>query len=288
VTETPLPDSGWYPDPADQTRQRYWDGSQWTAETRDGAPEFSTPGYPPTSPVTPDYQIQSSGYQPQTSGYQPTPPVYPTAPQAMPAYPTSGITPGYGAYQPNPGFEVPLYANVRGPRTDDGVPLSGWWWRVLATLLDYVVLSLLGVVYGNFLPDYSTGLNRWLQDYLEVASSGSGNFPSFTDPQYGLTGSLLIYALVSLLLAVIYATLMLTFKGATIGMLACQLRVVPTGRGRAQAGLPFGKAVLRCAAYQVLGYIPLLGIINWLFPLWDKKRQTLHDKIAGTQVVRLA
>ena len=34
----------------------------------------------------------------------------------------------------------------------------------------------------------------------------------------------------------------------------------------------------------------LLGVIwllDMLFPLWDAKRQTLHDKVAGSVVVRL-
>lgn len=26
--------AGWYPDPSDPSAQRYWDGSQWTAQTR--------------------------------------------------------------------------------------------------------------------------------------------------------------------------------------------------------------------------------------------------------------
>ena len=43
----------------------------------------------------------------------------------------------------------------------------------------------------------------------------------------------------------------------------------------------------------VLGLIPVVGslgglvtIIDLLFPLWDQKRQALHDKIGGTVVVK--
>lgn len=42
MSETPP--AGWYPDPQDATRQRYWDGSAWTEHTADGAPQASGAG----------------------------------------------------------------------------------------------------------------------------------------------------------------------------------------------------------------------------------------------------
>jgi phage FluMu protein Com len=36
----PLPPAGWYPDPADVSNQRYWDGQRWTEQT---APSPSSP-----------------------------------------------------------------------------------------------------------------------------------------------------------------------------------------------------------------------------------------------------
>lgn len=37
VSDTPP--SGWYPDPQDSTRQRYWDGTTWTEHTADNSPQ---------------------------------------------------------------------------------------------------------------------------------------------------------------------------------------------------------------------------------------------------------
>ncbi|HEX5946172.1 MAG TPA: DUF4041 domain-containing protein [Acidimicrobiales bacterium] len=44
-----VPNANWYPDPADSTRLRYWDGSRWTDHTAPAAPA-STPPQPPVPP----------------------------------------------------------------------------------------------------------------------------------------------------------------------------------------------------------------------------------------------
>ena len=53
---------------------------------------------------------------------------------------------------------------------------------------------------------------------------------------------------------------------------------------RATYGQAFGLAVM----LYVFGALSPMGIgaINFLWPLWDVKRQTWHDKVAGTIVVR--
>lgn len=38
------PPAGWYPDPQDADKQRYWDGSAWTEHTADGAPQAAATG----------------------------------------------------------------------------------------------------------------------------------------------------------------------------------------------------------------------------------------------------
>jgi hypothetical protein len=80
------PESGWYPDPADANRQRYWDGKHWTAETR---------GPNPVAPTQPE---------PVAPIQQPSPPTgvpsYPVAPAVAPGYasalPSYPGTVGYG------------------------------------------------------------------------------------------------------------------------------------------------------------------------------------------------
>ena len=48
----------------------------------------------------------------------------------------------------------------------------------------------------------------------------------------------------------------------------------------------YGKAFLRSLVALLLGYTVIVGILDVLWPLWDKKNQTLHDKAVGTVVLR--
>ena len=53
-----------------------------------------------------------------------------------PGYPQDGQAAGY----------QPALRRPAAPRTADGVPLAGWWWRVLATVIDGIILSALGAI----------------------------------------------------------------------------------------------------------------------------------------------
>jgi uncharacterized RDD family membrane protein YckC len=75
-------------------------------------------------------------------------------------------------------------------------------------------------------------------------------------------------------------------RGQTLGKMALKIRVVDAKTG---GPIGYGKAALRWFVAAILWwvlYIP--GIVDVLFPLWDAKRQTLHDKAASTVVVPVA
>jgi uncharacterized RDD family membrane protein YckC len=72
-------------------------------------------------------------------------------------------------------------------------------------------------------------------------------------------------------------------RGQTFGMMAVGTRVVRPG-GAEPVGYP--RALLR-AAFEYLLVVALIvpWVVDMLFPLWDPRRQTLHDKVADTVVV---
>jgi uncharacterized RDD family membrane protein YckC len=71
-------------------------------------------------------------------------------------------------------------------------------------------------------------------------------------------------------------------NGQTVGCMALDLRMVDAASG----GTPgYGRAALRLIGQVVLGIIPIIGVIGDLWMIWDGRKQTWQDKIAGTIVV---
>jgi uncharacterized RDD family membrane protein YckC len=78
-------------------------------------------------------------------------------------------------------------------------------------------------------------------------------------------------------------------SGRSIGERACGIAVRsdPQRSGVARRAT-YGQAFGRAAMVYVFGGLSFMGVgaINFLWPLWDVKRQAWHDKVAGTIVVR--
>ncbi|MFB9620401.1 RDD family protein [Brooklawnia cerclae] len=192
-------------------------------------------------------------------------------PQPMPVGPQTGYRPG------------PLY----GPATADGVPLAGWWSRVAALLIDSLVVGVIaGIVTIPFTSNLVTGFEAWFDDAMRAANSG-GVMPDYTDSSYGIMRPYWAIYLISLALQFCYSVSLQVLKGGTLGMLALGLRVVPLERGQEHRGLALGTSLLRNAAYAVLSAINIVVLVNYLAPLFNRRRQTFHDMIARTQVVRI-
>jgi uncharacterized RDD family membrane protein YckC len=135
--------------------------------------------------------------------------------------------------------------------------LAGWWHRVGATLVDGVILFIVEAIIGGI-----------------AVGSGSGAAQS---------GEL---TLVGLGIGVVYQTLFIGWRGQTIGNMALRTRVVD-----AKSGGPVGYG--RSALHYLVEYVLFVAfilpvVIDILWPLWDGRSQTLHDKAVGTVVVRSA
>ena len=274
------PQPGWYPDPADPARQRYWAGDSWTAETRNLDAAHPLPPAPPVDPYA-NYAAGATG-----------------APQPV------GATPYY---------QGPVGAVQLGPTTLDGVPLASFGWRLLAWILDGLLMGIIGMVVAYLMPGLVSGMQHYLTDVFNTATSGGVTAPSMWDPTYGIAKALLLYQTVALVINCLYIILMLSRVGATVGQLACGLRVVPVDQGQRRGGLPMPNVIMRLLFFTLLptalniGSMAMLSSSNTatssaatlvsmcgmvylllagLWVAWDPKRQGLHDKFAHTQVVR--
>jgi uncharacterized RDD family membrane protein YckC len=75
-------------------------------------------------------------------------------------------------------------------------------------------------------------------------------------------------------------------RGASIGQGLLKMKVVDaTGNIP-----PIGTLLLRLLVQVGFSFVPFLSVflilLDVLWPLWDEKKQTLHDKAAGTFVIK--
>jgi uncharacterized RDD family membrane protein YckC len=176
--------------------------------------------------------------------------------------------------------------------TPDGQQLSGWWRRVFARVIDGIIVWLIGLPFtGYFYLQYFRVVWDRMEETMDAAAAGT-SAPSFAVPTEAYQW-LIPAVLIGLAVGFVYEYLFLTRSGATLGKkalgIAVRLRDVPGP----PPGIAVAKRVGFNTAISVLSVIPLvgtlfsfLGLINYLWPLWDDKKQALHDKVAATNVVR--
>lgn len=218
----------------------------------------------------PDWAVQcpTCGTALAAAGPDPIPPgaTAETGPGAYPppgTYPPPGYgspdygSPGYGA----PGYGPPAWSPAPGsaePTAGDG-RLAGWWYRVGATVIDGIILLVFESVVGAVLGAGLLGTTH-------------------------ASGSLAVARVVDLVGALAYQGLLLSYRGQTVGMMAVGTRIVDARSG---GGIGVGRGVLRAAIEGLLAVLLFLPwVVDVLWPLWDRRNQTLHDKIVGTLILR--
>jgi uncharacterized RDD family membrane protein YckC len=171
--------------------------------------------------------------------------------------------------------------------TADGVPLSGWWWRVLAALLDGLFTGFL--VSALTFRIYRSMLNQFTQLFRALTEAQrTGAPPPNLNNIISVQDQMIIVA-VTLAVGVLYHGFFLRWKAATPGKLICGLRVVPVDLGHYREPLSWNSIAIRVAFWMLPSVNGLLGVVrvvDCLFPLWQPKRQALHDLAAKTQVIR--
>lgn len=248
---------GWYPDPVDVRRERYWDGWSWSRNTR----QSEQPGPQPSS----GQGIPSSG------PHHP----YRHAPHQAGLY--------QGAAQQVPGAVA---------RTADGVPIAGWGWRFLAAVLDLIVVSIIANIFS--IPIFITmlpAINRWLDETVAAGRRGSSMPPPLDPNALMSTNDQIMITLILIAVGLVYFGLFWRFRSASLGHLVCGLRIVPVDHGHSREPLTWGSAVIRALVWwvplSVGSVLWIFAIANMLFPLGNVRRQAIHDLAAKTQIVKI-
>jgi uncharacterized RDD family membrane protein YckC len=199
-------------------------------------------------------------------------------------------------------------AQSTGPTTPDGERLAGWWMRVAAYVIDTVLIGVVSIPVGfpgqiQMQRDLEPVVDRFTRA-VDQNPDNPPDFGAFFGDYLDVMQTHAFWLLApGVVLTALYWVVFLRWKGATPAKMMLGLRV----RLREQAGpLPWSSIVERMAvqfgvywALYILAFttasVPLfilfvslsmLTLIDPLWATWDPRRQTLHDKLARTNVVR--
>ena len=166
------------------------------------------------------------------------------------------------------------YGYAAGPTDRYGRPLADWWQRLVAIIIDAIIL------------DVPKGI---------VATIIIGSSVSNGLYQTHWRASLVVISIVFAVIDIGYFALLNgSEKGQTVGQMALGIAVRDESSGGAIGPQRAGLRILVLYPGIVLGWVPVLGaiaavytIVAGLSPLWDKRRQGFHDKAEHTDVIKV-
>lgn len=211
----------------------------------------------------------------------PPPPGSPPPPPFTPPPPPPGAIPppGFGAPPPPPGYGVvpppPGYSyGATGPQPEK----AGFWTRVGSSLLDSILYGLLAAVF--IVPAIILGISA----FDECVSFDDEIYCPDGSPKAGLLAAGIALGVIGIIVVAVIYFRALGRTGQTWGRKITNIKVVgkddlaPIGVGRA-----FGRYIIQ----SVFGIIPFLPLLDVLWMLWDEDKQTLHDKVVNSVVIRV-
>jgi len=173
----------------------------------------------------------------------------------------------YGGGPVPPGAFAP---RERPQRLGRDAPFAEWWRRLVAALLDGLIVGGLAL--------------------LVLAALGAGFFADGDASTFDVVVGLILFALLFAAIALLYAPLfMARTNGQTLGKKVVGIRVV-------RANLkPVGfwwsvlrEAVVKGLLFGALGSVTggIANLVDALWPLVDGERRALHDFVVDSRVVR--
>jgi uncharacterized RDD family membrane protein YckC len=200
------------------------------------------------------------------------PPPPPPPPPPPGGFSQGGYPPSYPPAAPPPGYQ--MYGMNTPPN------LAGFWVRVGGSLMDSILYGLAGSIFT--VPGFILGVAAF-KDCDRITDANGVSTISCAPGQLkgGLLAAGIALGVVGFLLVAILYFRALGRTGQTWGRKIVGIRVVSATTGQP---LGVGKAILRQIVESIVsGNCLFLG---YLWMLWDQRKQTWHDKIVDSVVVR--
>lgn len=235
-----------------------WGGPSGGAADQGAPPRQDAPGWgqPPTQPgwVQPGQPGQPDWGQPPN----------------QPGWGQPGWGQAPGQWGSGTGYSGAYATVALGP---GGAPYAEWWQRLVAKLIDTLVLLV---------PSLLVVFTLLWSDVRDQLDEGDSTF------RFEVTGRTIVASLLSGLIGLLYYAYF-NGRGQTLGKMIMRIQVV-----RADVGGPIGFAKgLTRHIVQFFANAPLLNYVGWIFilvdslwPLRDPARRSIHDRMAGSVVVR--
>lgn len=273
--------AGWYrdpapPNPSSPSSLRFWDGTQWTAQVKPASKRQRLAWQAEDAELRRAYAMEQAQLRAQQMASR-------------------------AAQQQAGGLQVAaptVVVEVSRDFTPDGERLARWGRRYAARIIDNFILWALDIAFGwHFLSQmmsaYTDLLNEIVQDRQASRTSPP---PEVLGQQLAavMAPAFMGFLLVVIVVDFVYVVGFLKGFSATPGKMVLGMQV----RRRDRPGpLSWGTVLMRWmfqVGYGVVTLVPFLGylasvywLLDNLWPLWDGKRQALHDKAAATNVVLL-
>ena len=169
--------------------------------------------------------------------------------------------------QPGPPPAPAVYTTA-GPPLPPGATYAQWADRVVGFLIDMLLVGAgMGVLYA-------------VVGSLLALMAGAGSSVAS-----GMCCMMIVlFPLSSLLVGLFNGVYLVAQRGSSIGQGVMGLKVVDINGNL----LSTQTALIRLLARVALSFVPMVGpLLDLLWPLWDDKHQTLHDKAVGSYVLKL-
>jgi uncharacterized RDD family membrane protein YckC len=152
---------------------------------------------------------------------------------------------------------------------DPQVKYAGFRLRFIAYWVDWLIIFPLGLMIQQMVGSSPFALfqAKTMDDLLKLQSSGN---------------SLLGMAISTLFSLAFFLIFWVNYDGATPGKKLLGIKIIKDNGEK----INYPSAFIRYIGYLISGATLMFFGIGYLWIIWDKKKQALHDKIAGTLVVK--